>query len=100
MIVVTGIAEIAPEDVSQIKSAAKIMASASRSEEGCRNYAFYEDIEQEGRFRIYEEWETAEALREHFTTQHMQDFNQILSETKVLKLEVDQFLRGDDIKVG
>ena len=100
MIVVTGIAEISPEDVSRIKSAAKTMASASRSEDGCRNYAFYEDIEQDGRFRIYEEWETAEALREHFTTQHMQEFNQILAETKVLKLEVNQFLRGDDIKVG
>ncbi|MEM7216402.1 MAG: putative quinol monooxygenase [Pseudomonadota bacterium] len=100
MIIVTGIAEIAPGSIDVIKAAAQQMAVSSRAEQGCRKYAFYEDIEQPGRFRIYEEWETPEALRAHFTMPHMQAFNAALGQVEILKLEIEQFLRGETIKVG
>ena len=61
MIVVTGIATVAPESAEALKAAARKMAAASREEAGCHAYAFYEDLEVAGRFRVYEEWESAEA---------------------------------------
>ncbi|MDJ0614177.1 MAG: putative quinol monooxygenase [Rhizobiaceae bacterium] len=100
MIVVTGIAEIAVDDVETIKAAARIMAKSSRAEAGCIAYAFYEDIEHSGRFRIYEEWESADALRAHFQEPHMEAFNAALGSVTVLKLEISQFERGDDIKIN
>ena len=100
MIIVTGIAEIAPESVDGIKQAASVMAEASRKEPGCEAYAFYEDIEQAGRFRIFEKWQTADALRSHFSTPHMKEFNANLGKARVLKLEIEQFERGVDVTVN
>lgn len=100
MIIVTGIAEIAAKDIETIKHAASIMAQASRAEEGCLEYAIYEDIEQAGRFRIYEEWESADALRNHFNLPHMQTFNAALASVSVMRLEIHQFERGNDIQVN
>lgn len=100
MIIVTGIAEVASEDIATIKAAASIMAKASRAETGCVEYAFYEDIEQAGQFRIYEEWESVEALRTHFTLPHMAEFQAVLGSINVLKLDINQFERGRDIKVN
>ena len=100
MIIVTGIAEIAEGDIDVIKPAACEMAMNSRDEEGCRAYAFYEDLEKPGRFRIFEKWESVDALRAHFSTPHMQAFNAVLSGVTVLKLEVEQFEQGRDVTVN
>lgn len=100
MIVVTGIATVAPESAEALKAAARKMAAASREEAGCHAYAFYEDLEVAGRFRVYEEWESAEALREHFATPHMKSFNAAIREARDLHIDISQFERGPDIKVG
>ncbi len=100
MIIVTGIAVVAAKDIDTVKDAARIMAQASHAEAGCNAYAFYEDIEKSGRFRIYEQWESADALRAHFATQHMATFSETLRKADVLSLEVEQFQRGDDIQVN
>ena len=100
MIIVTGIAEVEAGSVEAMKAAACSMAAASRAEAGCRAYAFYEDIEQPGRFRIYEEWETLEALRTHFETPHMAVFSETLRNEAIVRLEVDQFERGQGVTVN
>ena len=100
MIAVTGIARVSPKDAETVKEAARVMAKTSRTEAGCIAYAFYEDIEQAGRFRFYEEWESADALRAHFATNHMADFNAVIRRSEILELKVDQFERGQDITVG
>ena len=100
MIVVTGIAEVSAGSLERVREAARVMAKASRAEPGCRAYAFYEDIEQPGRFRIYEEWESADALRAHFGTSHMAAFRAVLGASDIATLNIDQFERGPDIKVG
>jgi len=100
MIIVTGIAEIAPESIEAIKDAARVMASASRAEAGCHEYAFYEDIENPGTFRVYEEWESPEALRAHFAEPHMARFQKTLEAATILKLDISQFERGADVKVN
>ena len=100
MIIVTGIAEIAEGDVEAIKPAARDMAVKSRAEDGCLAYAFYEDLEQAGRFRIFEKWESVDALRAHFATAHMQAFNKALSAVRVLKIEVEQFEQGRTVSVN
>ena len=54
MLIVSGVFEIAPSDVPAARDAAEEMARATREEEGCFAYAFYEDIENEGTFRVFE----------------------------------------------
>lgn len=100
MLIVTGIAEVASSEIERVKVEAAKMAKASRAEEGCHEYAFFQDIENPTQFRIYEEWESADALRAHFATQHMALFNVFLKTVEGLSINISQFMRGEDIKVG
>ncbi len=44
---------------------------ASRSEPGCIEYAYAEDVIEPGLFRVHEAWESREALAAHFEAAHM-----------------------------
>jgi len=99
MLIVTGIAEIASSEIERVKVEAAKMAKASRAEAGCHAYAFFQDIENPNQFRIYEEWENAEALRGHFATPHMAEFNSFLKTVDGLSINISQFMRGEDVKV-
>ena len=100
MLIVTGIAEVAESEIERVKVEAAKMAKASRAEEGCHAYAFFQDIENDNQFRIYEEWENPDALRAHFKTQHMALFNVFLKTVEGFSINISQFMRGEDIKVG
>jgi quinol monooxygenase YgiN len=74
MIVVVGrvVADAARrEDLKRIGQAS---ARASRAEEGCVSYRFYEDTEIDNEFVFVEEWESQEALQRHFATPHIAEF--------------------------
>lgn len=52
------------------------MIAATRAEAGCIEYAFAEDVVESGLFRIFERWESRDALAAHFETPHMQAWQQ------------------------
>jgi quinol monooxygenase YgiN len=54
------------------------VAAASRAEPGCISYRLYEDTEIENEFVFVEEWESEDALQQHFTTSHIRDFMQAI----------------------
>ncbi len=64
MLIVSGLVEIKPENAQAAIAAAREMAIASNEEDGCHSYAFYADLEVEGRFRVFEEWEDLAARAE------------------------------------
>ena len=72
MLIVTGTFDLEPDHVGRLKAAAIEMARATRTEPGCVVYAFWQDIEDDARFRVYEEWESQAHLAAHFETPHMQ----------------------------
>jgi quinol monooxygenase YgiN len=78
MIIVSGVVPIRPEMREAAVQAALEMARATAAEQGCLVYRFYADLEDPCLWRIYEEWETAEALAAHFETPHMALFRQQL----------------------
>jgi quinol monooxygenase YgiN len=47
------------------------VARASREEPGCISYRVYEDSERENDFVFVEEWQSEDALRQHFGTPHV-----------------------------
>lgn len=95
MLVVTGIVQIAPEDVEVLRSAARIAAAATRQEPGCVIYEFSEDIETPGRFRVYEEWRSAEDLAAHGKAPHMKAFRAALADATFLGRDLVTFTRGE-----
>ena len=47
-------------------------------EPGCRAYGLWADPDNPGQFRIFEEWDSQEALTEHFGTPHFAAFGGVL----------------------
>jgi len=70
MIVVTGRMRIAAEDRERFAEVATEMCARSREDAGCIGYRVYDDLEQDGRYVIVEEWADDAALQAHFTQPH------------------------------
>ena len=94
MLIVTGTVEVSETGVASMKTAATVMGRASRAEDGCHVYAFWQDLEQPNLFRVYEEWESADALKAHGETEHMAAFRKSLGEIGVLSRNIARFEPG------
>lgn len=88
MLIVTGEVELAPGDVERIRAAAIAMMEATAAEPGCRFYRFYEDVGRPGVMRVYEEWESEEALAAHGRAPHMGVWRAALAEVGLLRREI------------
>lgn len=91
MIVVSGVIEVAAENRDQAVAAIVALARVTRLETGCLSYAFYEDVEQTNRFRVFGEWRDAEALQKHFRTPHMAAFRDQLIGVEILSRKVQRY---------
>jgi quinol monooxygenase YgiN len=74
MIVVTGRVQIPSQHRERFQEIATAMCRASRGDDGCLGYRFYEDAEQPGRFVFIEEWQDDDALQAHFREPHTAEF--------------------------
>jgi quinol monooxygenase YgiN len=74
MIVVVGRVRTDAEKRADLVRIAQAVVTASREDEGCISYRFYEDTEIANDFVFIEEWENDEALRQHFATAHIAEF--------------------------
>ena len=79
MIVVSGRARIRDGERETALREGRAVAAASRKEAGCLTYEFSIDIDDENVVRIFEEWESQEALDAHFRTPHLQAFGAVLA---------------------
>jgi quinol monooxygenase YgiN len=64
------------------------VAAASRLEPGCRSYRLYQDSENQNEFVFVEEWESDEALQQHFATVHVTEFLKAIQATLVAPPDV------------
>lgn len=78
MIVVAGSVPVRPDRREQAVAAVLEVAEKTRSEAGCISYRFSSDLADANLFLIFEEWETDEALRAHFETEHLKAFRQLM----------------------
>src|SRR5580658_8073892 len=65
MIIVAGSIDVAPEQRDSYLEGRKEAMVAARSEDGCIDYAFSADVVDPGRVRLFELWESREALDAH-----------------------------------
>ena len=78
MIVVVGRVSTDPAKRARLLEVAHEVAAASREEDGCNSYRVFEDTEQPNEFVFVEEWDTEEALQQHFRTSHIAEFMQAI----------------------
>lgn len=71
MIIVSGTVQVKADKIAEVKHALQVMVSATRKEEGCIHYQFYQDIDDPTIFLFYEEWSSEETLAAHAKSPHM-----------------------------
>jgi quinol monooxygenase YgiN len=81
MVVVVGRVRTDADKREALVRVGQTIAAASRTEAGCISYRMYEDIERENEFVFVEEWETNEALQQHFSTEHVAEFMRAIRAT-------------------
>lgn len=100
MIIVSGTLRLLAEDLPKIRVAAATVIAATRAEAGCIVYAFAEDLLEPGLIRIYEEWESREALSEHGRSAHIATWQETLRTVTVLGRDLDVTEAGAREKLG
>ena len=80
MIVISGKVRVRQDKLESATEAAAAMAQESRQERGCAAYDFGIDIEDGQVVRIFEEWESPEALEAHFATAHFAAFGAVIAD--------------------
>jgi len=78
MIVVVGRVRTDADRRESLIRAGQAVAAASRAEPGCISYRLYEDTESRDEFVFVEEWQSEEALQQHFKTAHIAEFMQAI----------------------
>jgi quinol monooxygenase YgiN len=91
MIVIAGQVVLDPSQREKAEAAAREMMAETRREKGCISYTFSADLERAGCFRIFEEWESDEALRAHFAAPHMARFQQAVGGLGVREMKVQHY---------
>jgi quinol monooxygenase YgiN len=92
MIIVSGIMAVEPAFHDRMIELARTMAAESLKEPGCQAYGLWADPDVRGRFRIFEEWASQEALTEHFATPHFAAFGAALGEVNLVEMDVHRYI--------
>jgi quinol monooxygenase YgiN len=95
MIVVSGTITYEPAHHDGVRAAVLRVAEATRAEDGCITYEFFADLAGPGRMRVFEEWETDEALKTHATQPHMVAFREELSNFTMTSREITRYVVGE-----
>ena len=95
MIIVSGSFQFAPEHLERVRDEMSRVEGATRAEAGCRTYAFYVDRDDPCRFRVYEEWDSWQALDAHGGSAHIAAYRAALAEIGLLQSEVRAFEVGE-----
>ena len=74
MIIVAGTVAVPPDRHEALAAAIAEITSPTRAEDGCLEFAFWADLEQRGRFHVFELWAAPEHLAAHRATPHLLAF--------------------------
>jgi quinol monooxygenase YgiN len=91
MLVIAGTIEIDPANREEAVTAATEMMTETHKESGCISYTFSGDLSDPGAFRIFEEWESQEALDLHFKAPHMAAFQAKIGKLGVRGMKVKRY---------
>jgi quinol monooxygenase YgiN len=99
MLVVTGVIYVGKESREDFIKHATEMAKATREESGCHAYNFYQAIDDDSCFRIYEEWDDEAALAAHFETEHMAKYRSMVGNIDIKSMNIVKFESGERVRI-
>ena len=91
MIIVAGTITIDPADAARLAPAAAKMMAATHEEPGNIEYVFSISVADPGTVQVFEVWESAEDLANHFTLPHMAEFGAAMAEATVTGSDLKRY---------
>ncbi|MCB9437556.1 MAG: antibiotic biosynthesis monooxygenase [Anaerolineales bacterium] len=91
MIIVAGKATIKAGTQAEALAVMQTMIDATQAEAGCISYQIYQNPYEATEFFIFEEWDSLEALAQHFQTDHMREFSQRIPNYLVGELQIKRY---------
>ena len=91
MLVIAGHIRIDPAKRGAAIAAAREMMRDTRREPGCVSYTISADVDDDGVFHVFEEWESAQALGAHFEAPHMARFQQAAAGLGVAGMHIQRY---------
>ena len=93
-IIISGTVDIDPEQMEAAITAAKPLIEGALTQEGIMDYDWCPDPLTPGRIRVFERWESQQALENHFNNHWYQDMRMALAQfgirgADVLKYRID-----------
>jgi quinol monooxygenase YgiN len=92
MIVVSGIMAFDRASHDRVVALTRTLARETLKEPGCRTYGFWADPDTPGRFRIFEEWDSQEALTAHFAAPHFAAFGAAIADLGLITMDVHRYI--------
>jgi quinol monooxygenase YgiN len=74
MLLIVGTVRLPPENMDAARPFMMRMANASRSEQGCIEYCYAEDVFDPGLIHVKEMWTDQTALDHHFASTHIAEW--------------------------
>jgi quinol monooxygenase YgiN len=90
-LIIAGTIDVEPSELDEVMPHLVEMMVASNAESGCIDYSFTRDEIVPGRIRLFEKWESDEALAAHFASPHMATFQAAASEFSDLGRELAKY---------
>lgn len=91
MLIIGGTIRLDPAKREEAIAAASEMMDATRKEPGCISYAMSADVQDSGVFHVFEEWESQEALDQHFQAPHMAKFQASAGGLGIQGMEIQRY---------
>jgi len=88
MLIVAGHVTLAEGELEKVLPAARKMVEETHKEAGCIDYCLARDVSAENWIRIFEIWDSREALDKHIGTPHMAEFNKTLGGAKIASVSI------------
>ena len=100
MLIIAGKITVDPDQRAEMLEAVRFMVDASRAEEGCHEYVFSPDPHDPGLVRLFELWESEEALAAHFASDHMAEWREVSAGLAVTGREISRYTVTDAGPLG
>ena len=97
MLIVAGEVIVEEGATDSVRDALRTMETETRKESGCLKYAFSLDISEPTTMRIFEQWESEEALSAHMKTPHMAEFGAAVGKIKPKSMSIKVYEVGKEL---
>ena len=91
MLVIAGRIVIDPANRDRAIAAATEMMQESCKEKGCLSYVLSADLVEPACFRVFEEWESPQALAAHFESAHMVRFRAVVRSLGIREMAIQRY---------